>query len=196
MTAPAFAGVQGDADTVKALYKALNLNLAMASLNANDFARAEEAVCDWLPSACFGAAAARAVHLHGTLTLALACCLRHQASFALTVDSGEVKALFRRGTARMHMGNNDGALKDLHAAAKAAPKNKYVGRQLQLVCDSGLTNTLFLLHPPRAVRKAFKQCKAKVQAEKARLKKAYGGFLGKVRRAAGCNISCEHSPQC
>lgn len=88
----------------------------------------------------------------------------------------------------MHMGNNDGALKDLHAAAKAAPKNKYVGRQPQLVCASGLTDALLLLHQPRAVRKAFKQCKAKVQAEKARLKKAYGGFLGKVRRGAGCSM--------
>jgi len=58
-----------------------------------------------------------------------------QASEVLAIDSANVKALFRRGSARMaHDGDVKGALKDFVACSKADPSNKYVFGPTVCVC--------------------------------------------------------------
>ena len=44
-----------------------------------------------------------------------------------------MKALFRRGKAHSGMGHTDEALRDLQAAAKLAPADKAIGREIQAV---------------------------------------------------------------
>lgn len=51
----------------------------------------------------------------------------------LQEDKDNVKALFRRGKAHSGMGHTDEALQDLQAAAKLAPADKAIGREIQAV---------------------------------------------------------------
>ena len=51
----------------------------------------------------------------------------------LQEDKGNVKALFRRGKAHSGLGHTDEALRDLHAAAKLAPADKAISREIQAV---------------------------------------------------------------
>jgi tetratricopeptide (TPR) repeat protein len=77
------------------------------------------------------------------------------ASKALAVDADNVKALWRRGEARMQFGMLGEAKKDLVAAAKLDPKNK-------------------------TIRKTYAALKKKVADAKAVEKKQFGGLFGKV----------------
>eukprot|EP01054_Gregarina_sp_Poly1_P000458 Gregarina_sp_Poly_1__457@NODE_110_length_13975_cov_113_221887_g97_i0_p6_GENE_NODE_110_length_13975_cov_113_221887_g97_i0NODE_110_length_13975_cov_113_221887_g97_i0_p6_ORF_typecomplete_len290_score55_93FKBP_C/PF00254_28/2_7e32FKBP_C/PF00254_28/6_2e03TPR_19/PF14559_6/0_21TPR_19/PF14559_6/4_4e05TPR_16/PF13432_6/0_071TPR_16/PF13432_6/0_00061TPR_9/PF13371_6/1_7e06TPR_2/PF07719_17/0_12TPR_2/PF07719_17/8_3e02TPR_2/PF07719_17/0_014TPR_11/PF13414_6/0_011TPR_11/PF13414_6/1_1e02TPR_11/PF13414_6/54TPR_11/PF len=54
-----------------------------------------------------------------------------EATAALQLDAGHVKALFRRGVARTALGEYDTARIDLVAAAKADPQNAEIRRALQ-----------------------------------------------------------------
>ena len=63
-----------------------------------------------------------------------------QASSALSVDPQNVKALYRRGLARNHIGSPDDALVDLTAALKIEPENKAVKAEIvkakKLIADA------------------------------------------------------------
>jgi peptidylprolyl isomerase len=77
------------------------------------------------------------------------------ATKALAIDASNVKALFRRGTARSATGDFDGARADLVKAAKLEPGNK-------------------------AVRAEYDALAAKVAAAKAKEKAAFGGLFARV----------------
>ena len=49
----------------------------------------------------------------------------------LLQDSGNAKALFRRGRAQVGLGRTEEALKDLQAAARLAPEDRAITRELQ-----------------------------------------------------------------
>ena len=49
----------------------------------------------------------------------------------LQEDKDNVKALFRRGTAHSGMGHTEEALRDLQTAAKLAPADKVIAREIQ-----------------------------------------------------------------
>ena len=74
------------------------------------------------------------------------------AADALEIDAGSVKALYRRGQARLQLGELDGAKADLMDAAKREPQN-------------------------REVRKELESLKAKQAERKAEEKAAFGGKL-------------------
>lgn len=91
------------------------------------------------------------------------CCLKLEqyaeasthASKAIANDAKNVKALFRRGVAYMHLGNLEGSKKDLKLALELDPQN-------------------------REARREFKNLKNKIDEDKKRQKSAFGGFFGKV----------------
>ena len=49
----------------------------------------------------------------------------------LLQDAGNAKALFRRGRAQVGLGRTEEALKDLQAAARLAPEDRAIARELQ-----------------------------------------------------------------
>ena len=51
----------------------------------------------------------------------------------LQEDKDNVKAIFRRGKAHSGMGHTEEALRDLQAAAKLAPADKAISREIQAV---------------------------------------------------------------
>ncbi len=51
----------------------------------------------------------------------------------LQEDKVNVKAIFRRGKAHSGMGHTEEALRDLQAAAKLAPADKAISREIQAV---------------------------------------------------------------
>ena len=53
------------------------------------------------------------------------------AADALEIDAGSVKALYRRGQARLQLGELDGAKADLMDAAKREPQNREVRKELE-----------------------------------------------------------------
>jgi tetratricopeptide (TPR) repeat protein len=53
-----------------------------------------------------------------------------RAGLALTKDPSNVKALYRRGVARNHLGLNEEALDDLNEALRLDPENKPVKVQI------------------------------------------------------------------
>ena len=49
----------------------------------------------------------------------------------LQEDKGNVKALFRRGKAHNGMGHTEEAMRDLQAAAKLAPTDRAISKEIQ-----------------------------------------------------------------
>ena len=112
-----------------------------------------------------------------------------QATRALAIDSGNVKALYRRGLARME-GNADlkGAAKDFAACVKADNKNKCVPCRICrcLAAVVWLTHCsvahpllwrAVLFHLARAARKQYAKAKKLLDAQKARERKAFGNMF-------------------
>ncbi|GMI36200.1 hypothetical protein TrCOL_g6980 [Triparma columacea] len=98
------------------------------------------------------------------------------ASKVLKNEEGNVKCLFRRGTARMELGMLEEAKVDLMSAYKAEPKDK-------------------------AIRKALATLKERKAAAKAKEKAAFGGLFGKVsmyddqKDVKGIVIPSENNPK-
>lgn len=64
-------------------------------------------------------------------------------------EKGNAKALFRRGRAHNALGHTDEALQDLTAAAQAAPDDRAIAREIQVMCCSLRLVEQFLSGCPR-----------------------------------------------
>ena len=69
------------------------------------------------------------------------------ASKALTLDGGNVKALYRRAQAYMNLGQHAAALEDLKAACEMEPKNRTI-RNVRMLSHplNQITSVLFSLY--------------------------------------------------